>query len=113
MPESNQSPSAPGFLQGSLQSFRDIGLGPVRRLKRIYTSEASDLRVTATAAVTVGLAVLCPLPFAVAGALAVIDDALNPGASKKEIEDAVAAQFQKKAERDALAAAVAGAPAAG
>jgi len=86
MPVAKSSPSVPGFRQESQQSIKDVGVGQMRRVKRIYNTKKSPQRAAATAGIVAGLAILFPLPFTIAGVIAVVDDALNLADERDELK---------------------------
>jgi hypothetical protein len=115
MPDSNQSPSDPGFLKAAGQSVLNVGTGVYEDGRNVATSERSTTAVIGTAAVVTGLAVLAPLPFTIIGAIRAIDLALN-GSMSKALETKIQAQVKATLEevlKNNADAAAAAAPAAG
>jgi len=118
MPDAKSSPSDQDSQSGSLQSVKDAGIGQFQRAKRIYHTKKSPTQALATMGIVSGLAILFPLPFTIAGVLAVTDDALNLTDDredlKKFLKEAVEAVGKKTAAAEGTdGTPVAPAPAAG
>ena len=70
MPDSSQSQSAPGFLQGTKQSLADGTMSVINDAHALVTADNAP-KAALVVALNTALAVVAPLPYAVAGVFSV------------------------------------------